>query len=199
MGENVLGSTRKVSKQPYIGVLFKSQNATTWQQEQNQDLTFKLNRCNFTTSGTHEAVFKNNNTVADFKMNVMQLTPQEIKVDNTAIDWSVKTTTFGGTLGSEYEGVVINKNHEFESQKVITTTSGSYLAKATLSSTNSSGHVSPVLDTGRMGVIGIENTINNLTTGEAEAPSGGDAVARYITRRVTLSCLLYTSPSPRDS
>ena len=187
MGENVLGSTRKVSKQPYIGVLFKSQNATTWQQEQNQDLTFKLNRCNFTTSGTHEAVFKNNNTVADFKMNVMQLTPQEIKVDNTAIDWSVKTTTFGGTLGSEYEGVVINKNHEFESQKVITTTSGSYLAKATLSSTNSSGHVSPVLDTGRMGVIGIENTINNLTTGEAEAPSGGDAVARYITRRVTLS------------
>ena len=188
MGENVIGSTRKVSKQPYIGVLFKSQNATTWQQEQNQDLTFQLNRCAFTVTGTHEAVFQNSNTIANFKMNVMQLSPQEIKVDNTAIDWSVKATTnSNGLLASTYEGVVINKNHEFESQKLITTTAGTFLAKATLSSTNSTGHVSPVLDTGRMGVIGIENTINNLTTNEADVPSGGDAVARYITRRVTLS------------
>ena len=41
LGQNIIGTTRKVSEQPYIGVLFKSQNASTWEQNQNQDLTFK--------------------------------------------------------------------------------------------------------------------------------------------------------------
>ena len=43
LGKNIIGTTRKVSKQPYTGVLFKSQNASTWQQNQNQDLTFQIN------------------------------------------------------------------------------------------------------------------------------------------------------------
>jgi hypothetical protein len=38
-----------------------------------------------------------------------------------------------------------------------------------------------------MGVIAVENTINNLTTDEAEKTSGGSATAKYVSRRVTLT------------
>jgi hypothetical protein len=185
LGQNIVGSTRKVSKQPATGVLFKSQNASTWQQNQNQDLTFVLNRCSYTIAGTHEAVFHNSNSV-DMKMDVMQLTPQELKIDNTAVIWSVKTTPQStGVLSTTYVNTIPNKNHEFDNQQIINTTAGSYVTKATLSSTND--QISPIVDTARMGVIAVENVVNNLTTNETEQPSGGSALARYISRRVTLT------------
>ena len=185
MGQNIIGSTRKVSKQPHSGVLFKSQNASTWQQDQNQDLTFKLNRCNFTTGGTAHAMFKNSNATT-MKMDVMQLTTQEVIPDTTNITWSVKTTDQSlNVLDSVYENLVQNKNMTFDDQQHITTTAGSLLGRATLTSTNS--HITPLIDTKRMGVIAIENIINNLTTDEAEKSSGGSATAKYISRRVTLS------------
>jgi len=185
LGQNIIGSTRKVSKQPATGVLFKSQNASTWQQNQNQDLTFVLNRCSYTIAGTHEAVFYNANS-ADMKMDVMQFTPQELKIDNTAVVWSVKTSLKStGVLNSSYLNTIPLKNHKFDNQQVITTTAGSFIGKATLSST--SDQISPIIDTARLGVIAVENIVNNLTTNETEQPSGGSALARYISRRVSLT------------
>ena len=185
LGQNIIGSTRKVSKQPATGVLFKSQNASTWQQNQNQDLTFVLNRCSYTIAGTHEAVFHNSNS-ANMDMDVMQLTPQELKIDNTAIDWAVKTSPEAtGVLSTTYVNTIPNKNHEFDNQQIINTTAGSFVAKATLSSTND--QISPIIDTGRIGVIAVENVVNNLITNETEQPSGGSAAAKYISRRVSLT------------
>jgi len=184
LGQNIIGTNRRVSKQPASGVLFKSQNASTWQQNQNQDLTFRLNRCSYTIAGTHEAVFNNFNTY-EMKMDVMQLTPQELRVDNTSIDWAVKTTNEStGVLSTSYVNTIPSKNHEFNSQQTIKTPAGSFVARATLAST--SDHISPVLDVKRLGVIAVENIINNLATNETNS-SGGDATARYISRRVTLS------------
>ena len=37
----------RISQQPYNGVLFKSQNASTWTADQNKDLTFVLKRAVF--------------------------------------------------------------------------------------------------------------------------------------------------------
>ena len=51
--------------------------------------------------------------------------------------------------------------------------------------TSTNTHISPVIDTKRNSVITIENTINNVITAE-DAAAGGNATARYITRRVTL-------------
>ena len=41
----------RITKQPYGGVFFTSQNASTWTPEQSRDLKFKLNRCVFSGSG----------------------------------------------------------------------------------------------------------------------------------------------------
>ena len=47
MGETVVDGTRTVSTQPSLGSFFKSQNATTWTAEQNEDLKFTLRRAEF--------------------------------------------------------------------------------------------------------------------------------------------------------
>jgi hypothetical protein len=53
MGDVEVSGDRTISEQPYAGVLFKSQNASTWTADQYEDLKFTVYRANFTaTSGT---------------------------------------------------------------------------------------------------------------------------------------------------
>ncbi|AHB80936.1 virulence associated protein [Synechococcus phage S-MbCM100] len=53
MGDVDVTGTRTISEQPYAGVLFKSQNASTWTADQYEDLKFTIYRANFTsTTGT---------------------------------------------------------------------------------------------------------------------------------------------------
>lgn len=49
----------QIDKQPYAGVLFKSQNASTWTAEQNMDLKFKINRAKFVTGKIGKIEFEN--------------------------------------------------------------------------------------------------------------------------------------------
>ena len=54
-----LGSTEKrISRQPSMGSLFKSQNGTTWEPDQTKDLAFKIFKAEFDTAGGY-AVFEN--------------------------------------------------------------------------------------------------------------------------------------------
>ena len=50
MGELDIGGSRMISDQPYAGVLFKSQNASTWTASQMEDLKFIINRASFSTT-----------------------------------------------------------------------------------------------------------------------------------------------------
>lgn len=52
LGQRVIGTNSYVSEQPYIGSLFKSQNASTWTPTQLEDLMFVLNKCRFVPSGS---------------------------------------------------------------------------------------------------------------------------------------------------
>lgn len=61
LGDKVVNSDRYISEQPYAGVLFKSQNASTWTADQYQDLTFKIYRAKFDTSVTGIIKFNNIN------------------------------------------------------------------------------------------------------------------------------------------
>ena len=47
LGEVCPGTENYVSKQPYMGVLLKSQNASTWSAEQTEDLMMTIYRANF--------------------------------------------------------------------------------------------------------------------------------------------------------
>lgn len=59
LGEKNVGTDRFISEQPYAGVLFKSQNASTWTANQEQDLKFVVYRAEFNTNTEGVATFTN--------------------------------------------------------------------------------------------------------------------------------------------
>jgi hypothetical protein len=62
MGNKVIGSTSTVSQQPYSGVLFLSQNGTTWTADQTADLKFTIWRASFNPNATATCDMKNVDT-----------------------------------------------------------------------------------------------------------------------------------------
>ena len=50
IGEVDIDTGKVINDQPFIGVLFKSQNASSWEANQNQDLKFRLYNARFTSS-----------------------------------------------------------------------------------------------------------------------------------------------------
>ena len=52
MGDFDVHTNEPIDTQPYAGVLFKSQNSSTWTPEQMQDLKFNINRAKFGSGGT---------------------------------------------------------------------------------------------------------------------------------------------------
>jgi len=59
LGQTTLDGARLISQQPYLGSMFKSQNASTWTSEQNEDVKFKINRCKFTENTQGSVQFVN--------------------------------------------------------------------------------------------------------------------------------------------
>jgi hypothetical protein len=59
LGERVINSDSYISQQPYLGVMFESQNASTWTANQNSDIKFNINRASFTTGEYGEVEFVN--------------------------------------------------------------------------------------------------------------------------------------------
>lgn len=59
LGDQIPGSTRTISEQPYMGVFFKSQNASTWTADQMQDLKFTIYRAQFATDVIGNVEFVN--------------------------------------------------------------------------------------------------------------------------------------------
>jgi hypothetical protein len=84
IGENDLISQTYISNQPYLGSLFKSQNASTWEASQWEDLKFTLYRADFIESGNVE--FYNpdltlgNKQIANLLPNSLNFNSKKIRV-----------------------------------------------------------------------------------------------------------------------
>jgi len=63
LGDNIIGSTRRVSQQPLLGSFFRSQNTTLWTEDQMEDLKFTLHQAQFTVD-TEGTLLLTNDTVA---------------------------------------------------------------------------------------------------------------------------------------
>lgn len=119
LGEKNIGTDRFISEQPYAGVLFKSQNASTWTANQEQDLKFKVYRAKFNTNS--EAVVTFNNDI---------LPP-------TVLDKNPFKTTSGTTKVR-----VTHRNHGMQNGATVIISNvadGTYNGIATTSSTGLNG------------------------------------------------------------
>lgn len=91
-----------VSKQPLSGSLFKSQNGSTWNPSQLEDLKFKLNRANFVGAGNINFYNPNlsvgNNQVATLVKDSLEVTSKKIKVGIGTTIANSLLPTLGNTI-----------------------------------------------------------------------------------------------------
>jgi hypothetical protein len=82
VGENDLITQEFISSQPYLGSLFKSQNAAIWEPSQWEDLKFTMYRADFLDSGTLEFY---NPTLSEGNGQVAKLLPDSIELKSRKI------------------------------------------------------------------------------------------------------------------
>ena len=84
VGENDIVSDAYISNQPTLGSLFKSQNASTWEASQWEDLKFTLYRADFVESGSVDLyspeLSEGNKQIATLMENPLNITSKEIRV-----------------------------------------------------------------------------------------------------------------------
>jgi len=118
VGENDLISDTFISNQPYLGSLFKSQNASTWEPSQWEDLKFTLYRADFIEQGSVEfyspQLSEGNKQIANLVPNSLQMSSKKVRValsttfndPNLSVGNQIlqvgtnATATFVGTAGS---------------------------------------------------------------------------------------------------
>lgn len=176
----------RVTDQPYIGSMFKSQNASTWTAEQDKDVTFRLNRCKFSTTIPTAVILNSVAPANNVEYDVFFTTGETLQFADTAAQYAFKTTSNAtGIIDSAFRGYLLGTNYGMDERKAIKSSIPESLKFNVLLSTTDST-ISPVLDLERLSSVLIRNIVNNDATGE-DSYSGGNAAARYITRRVTLN------------
>ena len=95
IGENDLLTQTYISNQPYLGSLFKSQNASTWEASQWEDLKFTLYRADFIDSGSVEFY---NPQLSQGNGQVPQLMPDSLSLQSREVRVGLGTTVFDSGL-----------------------------------------------------------------------------------------------------
>jgi len=131
---------------------------------------------------------------------VINISTDFLTPTNTAILMAGKFATSNSTRDTSYINLDVNNNTEFPTPRYVlsrsmesnSSVSGTSMGsdrsaelKATMVSLNRLA--SPVIDVQRISAIIVQNLINNDTTGEANTASGGNALSRYITRKMVLA------------
>ena len=99
MGEIDISGDRTISEQPYAGVLFKSQNASTWTADQYEDLKFKVNRAEFDINSL-STVTLNNAPLDIGNGGKLNLSPDPVQSFTPEQDLLLNTTTAPFTVGA---------------------------------------------------------------------------------------------------
>ncbi len=143
LGEEDLETNNIVSKQPYAGVLFKSQNASTWTADQNQDMKFILHKAVFDidTAGVPiegEVILNNSDLpkvqLGNSPIEMFSGSPNiRVHHPNHGFNESSKVTIEGWVLANGMTTADINKTHNITSVEL-----DSYLINITSGNTATS-------------------------------------------------------------
>ena len=178
-----------ISQQPYGGVLFKSQNASTWTAEQNQDLKFIINRAVFDVSQTATVPFVNQHVNTAVNYDVARLDVNRLVLPGTTVKAQILNVN---TTANNNVEIPLEQDIEFTQYQVlknktdeITANSSSLKARIIMSTTKS--NISPVIDAGRCSATLISNEIDNDAIDNENIPEVGSAKAKYVTKQVKLN------------
>jgi hypothetical protein len=188
IGQTLVNTTRLVSESPYVGSLFKSQNASAWTPIQNQKLMFTLNKAVFSTTPVTmvwNAVPPAQNTYADmFIAHSSDLTFPVATVSygvksviaNTGVQ-DAAFTSLDVNVPLNYGGDLINSSVSINRRRIVQAgNSNSCLVQVTMQTQDPD--VSPFFHAERFSILPVTNIINNgrLSNGDITILTGGNHI-----------------------
>lgn len=133
LGGKIIGTNRSISEQPYAGVMFKSQNASTWTPDQTKDITFEMHKAVFNTNTDYTATFDNVTTpVEELELDPITLANGTPNVTVYHPNHGMNTSSFvtiAGVVAGTYSGitdVLLNAVHSIDSVTLDTYTFSTY-------------------------------------------------------------------------
>ena len=118
VGDTQVGSDRTISEQPYAGVMFKSQNGSTWTAEQLEDIKMKINRAEFKNVTGEVTLCNDSNSVKKLKTNPIRTTNSSSVVrvfhKNHGMHGTDNNVIISGIVSGSYNGIAhdaINGTH----------------------------------------------------------------------------------------
>ena len=198
MGETVVGSTARITQQPYAGVFFKSQNASTWSADQNTDLMFALNTCVFTSDSSTTSInfapiagasegFSSNTTTDYFLADAAKIIAQYLRFDGANIRAYLEYGSANNRLTLE---VPLNENFAPRPNAIRFDAT----TRLRFDFENTDQTLSPCVDSDRVSLVLIDNIIGSPTASDNNTEEwaarpldlNDREVSRYISRRVDL-------------
>ena len=104
VGDNDLITDEFISQQPFLGSLFKSQNGSTWDPSQWEDLKFNLNRAKFESAGNLQIYSP---ILSEGNAQIPKLMPDSINIQSRKIRVGLGTTLAGNSY--LHEGVTVSQ------------------------------------------------------------------------------------------
>ena len=206
MGDQDITGDRTISEQPYAGVLFKSQNASTWTADQYEDLKFVVNRAEFDTTVNSKLVL-NNTALARGNGGELNLRRDGIQTFTPELVLNLNSTTLPYTVGARIYQKTTNAEGTITKREVTTAgvlltindISGNWQQGSLNNNIVTNGIVSSktqasitVTASSRTGATySVGDTVTGATSGataEVVSDDGGDTgtiVFRYVSKAFT--------------
>ena len=187
-----------VDKQPYMGTLYRSQNAIEFVPSINEDLMFNLNRCKFNTTTPANFVLQNEVQSSNINYDKLRLIETAINPSNkvTSVTHSIAMTTILGDKETTFRNITPSQTYSFSDDILYQVgyrrkklqNANDLTLNIQLSTTDDT--VSPVIGLESMYVNLWENFVDNAEINEEDftivASGKGYDIANTITINSTL-------------
>ena len=196
------GST-VITKQPYAGVFFKSQNASTWTEDQNIDMKFTMNAYNFFTDDDRRIGSKKAEYTFDTVLPIdnagtvisplpsatsAQVLSTEFQHPDVDVSYSIQA---GGTPGENIScranEIVDFLNNQYSITQDSSDSNTTNTIKVTATMTSRNEFITPMINLDRFSLITYNNEVTPLQVAggadeELSKYHGSSCTARYISR-----------------
>jgi hypothetical protein len=159
----------RITEQPAVGSMFKSQNLSTWTPVQEEDVMFRMTKCVFNTGLANAASivihsdFPNSGNVI---YDVLFADGEHLDFAATNIDYFYKTTDENGITDSTFTQYQLGSNVTLPSRRKLRSGVGSDL-QFNMQLTTEDSNVTPVIDLARFSSVVVQNIVNNAGLNES--------------------------------
>jgi hypothetical protein len=188
VSETVLGTQNIVGAQPYAGSFFKSQNASTWTAEQNEDLMFRLNKAVWTPGDTGTMVFRAAPFLSNTAYDSLTVYTYDAAFEGKgALSYAVEvypmnltTEDMTNSIGNTYQidptqtvylpsrAMMLGRNNRVWAPEVGLSYSRANTINLTATLTTQSTDVAPFIDIKKLHAVGVRHLLNDMPLREEQ-------------------------------